>query len=182
MFQILNGTFSEFHNPFKNLATDGIIISFKGRVIFKQCIPKNKKSKRFSIITFRLCDSIGHTYDMKVYLGKDRQRTAQHVTANHVTVTELTKKTEARGHKLLDNFISPPELFGDLAKKQIYCYKTIKLKWGDICTGTRADVMVLLWWDERDICVLMNIHDAPAESNFCSERGKAIKPQNCDGL
>jgi hypothetical protein len=30
---------------------------------------------------------------------------------------------------------------------------------------------------ERDACVLMNIHDAPAESNFCSGGGKAIKPQ-----
>jgi len=39
---------------------------------------------------FKLCDSTGYTYDMKVYLGKDKQRTAQHVTATHATVT-ITK-------------------------------------------------------------------------------------------
>jgi hypothetical protein len=37
--------------------------------------------------------------------------------------------------------------------------------------------MVLLWWDKRDIYVLMNIHDVPAESNFCNGGEKAIKLQ-----
>jgi len=51
---------------------------------------------------------------MKLYLGKDRQRTAQHVTATHATVTELTRKIEGRGHKLyMDSFFSSPELFDD---------------------------------------------------------------------
>ena len=48
---------------------------------------------------FKLCDSAGYTYDMKVYLGKDRQHTAQHLTATHATVTEMTRKIEGRGHK-----------------------------------------------------------------------------------
>ena len=62
---------------------------------------------------------------MKVYLGKDRQRTAQHVTATHATVTELTRKIEGRGRKLyMDNFFSSPELSDDLVKKQIYCCGT----------------------------------------------------------
>ena len=57
---------------------------------------------------FKLCDTTGYMYDMKVYLGKDRQRTAQHVTATHVTVTELIRKIEGRGHKLyMENFFSP---------------------------------------------------------------------------
>jgi len=54
---------------------------------------------------------------MKLYLGKDRQRTAQHLTATHATVTELTRKV-GHGHKLyMDNFFSSPALFDDLAKK-----------------------------------------------------------------
>ena len=45
---------------------------------------------------------------MKVYLVKDRQRTAQHVTANHATVTELTRKIEGHDHTLYrDNFFLP---------------------------------------------------------------------------
>ena len=131
---------------------------------------------------------------MKVYLGKDRQRTAQHVTATHATVTELTRKIEGRGHKLyMDNFFSSPELFDDLVKKQIYCcgtvrlnrrgmpqdlrLKTTKLKRGDIRVRTRADLTAILWQDKRDVCILINIHNAPEEDNFCNEGGKAIKLQ-----
>jgi len=131
---------------------------------------------------------------MKVYLGKYRQRTAQHLTATHATVTELTRKVEGCGHKLyMDNFFSSPALFDDLAKKQIYCCgtvranrrgmpqhlapKTTKLKRGDIRVKTRADLMAIVWRDKRDIYMLMNIHNAPAEGNFCNGGGKAIKPQ-----
>ena len=66
-------------------------------------------------------------YDMKVYLGKDRQCTAQRVTATHARVTELTRKIEGHGHKLyVDNFFSSHELFDDLVKKQIYCCGTVR--------------------------------------------------------
>ena len=93
----------------------------------------------------------------------------------------------------MDNFFSSPELFGDLEKRQIYCCstvrpnrkgmpqdlkpKTTKLKKGDIRIRTRADLTTILRRDKRDVCMLTNIHNAPAEGNFCNERGKAIKPQ-----
>jgi len=192
LFEILNATFSKFYNPSDNLAIDKVIVSFKGRVIFKEYIPK--KRKRFGIKMFKLCDLTGYTYDMKVYWGKDRQRMAQHVTSTHVTVTELTGKIEGCGHKLyMDSFFSSPEFFDDLVKKQIYCCgtvrpnrkgmpqdlrpKTTKLKRGDICVRTRADLMAILWRNKRDICMLTNIHSAPADGNFYSEGGKAIKTQ-----
>jgi len=191
LFEILNSTFCKFYNPSENLAID-VIFSFKGRVVFRQYIPK--KRKRFGIKIFKLCDSTGYTYDMKVYLGKDRQRTAQHLTPAHATVTELTRKVEGRGHKLyMDNFFSSPALFDDLAKKQIYCRgtvranrrgmpqdlapKTTKLKRGDFRVRTRADMMAIVWRDKRDIYMLTNIHNVPAEGNFCIKGGKTIKPQ-----
>ena len=119
---------------------------------------------------------------------------AQHVTATHATVTDLTRKTEGRAHKLYtDNFFSSLELFDDLAKKQIYSCGTVrpnrrgmpqdlapkrpKLKRGDIHVRTRADLTAILWQDKRGICMLTNIHNAPAEGNFCSEGGTAIKLQ-----
>jgi hypothetical protein len=134
------------------------------------------------------------THDMKVYLGKDRQCMAQHVTATHATMTKLMRKTKRRRHELyMDNFFSSLEIYDDLANKQIYCcgtvrpnrscmpqdlaLKTIKLKRGDIHIRTRADLMARLWWEKRDICMLMNIHDIPAEDKRCNEGGKGIKLQ-----
>ena len=63
---------------------------------------------------------------MTVYLGRDRQCTAQHVTATHATVSELTKKIQGCGHKLyMDNYFSSLDVFDDLATKKIYCCGTV---------------------------------------------------------
>jgi hypothetical protein len=68
-------------------------------------------------------------YDMKIYLGKDRQHVAQHLTATHATATELSRKIEGPpGHKLYtDNLFSCPELFDDLIKKEINCCGNVRL-------------------------------------------------------
>jgi len=189
---MLNGTLSKFYNPSENLVIDEVIVSFKGRVSFTQYI--HKKCRYFGIKIFKLCDLTGYTYDMKVYVRKDRQRTAQHLTAIHAIVTKLTRKTEGRGHKLyMENLFSSPELYDDLAKKQIYCCgtfrlkmrvmpkdiapKIIKLKSGDIHVRTSADLTAIFWQDKTDICMLTNIHNAPVEVIFCNEGGKATKLQ-----
>ena len=80
-----------------------------------------------------------------------------------------------------------------MAKKQIYCcgtvklkrtvkpkdiaQKIIKLKMGDIHVRTSADLTAILRRDKTDICMLTNIHNAPLEVNFCNGGGKAIKLQ-----
>jgi len=116
LFEIIRTNFSKFYSPSEHLAVDEVIVKFKGRVFFKQYIPKIPK--RFSIKMFKLCDSTVHTYDMKVYLGKDRQRAAQHLTATHATVTNLTKGLEGLGHKsYMDNFFTSPDLPDDLVQK-----------------------------------------------------------------
>jgi hypothetical protein len=66
-----------------------------------------KETQAFRHQNFQNLDANEYTYDSKLYIGKDRQRTAQHVTATHASVSELTSKKEGRGHKLyMDNFFS----------------------------------------------------------------------------
>ena len=100
------------------------------------------------------------TYDMNAYLVKDRQRVAQHLTATHATVTNLTRSVEGFGNKLyMDNFFSSPELFDDLSRKKISCCgtlrhrkgmpkdlkpKTLRLKRGDIRLRTRGDLTAVV--------------------------------------
>ena len=56
LFEILNDTFSKLYNPSENLAIDEVIVSFKGRVIFKQYIPNNPRdlASKFSNFVTRL--------------------------------------------------------------------------------------------------------------------------------
>jgi len=54
------------------LAVDEFIVKFKGRIVFKQYIPK--KCESFGIKKFKLCGSTGYTCDMNVYLGKDKTK------------------------------------------------------------------------------------------------------------
>jgi hypothetical protein len=72
VLKILNKTFSKFYNPSEHLAIHEVIVLFKGRVIFQQYILK--RHKYLSIKIYKLFDSTGYTYDIKVYLRKDRQR------------------------------------------------------------------------------------------------------------
>jgi hypothetical protein len=149
---------------------------------------------RFGIKIYKPCDETDYTYDMLVYVGKDKRRIRQDLTASHATVTELTNKVQGRGHKLyMDNYFTSPVLFDDLATKQIYCCgivrpnrkgmrqelgpKKMKLKRSDIRVRTRGDLTAMLWRNKRDIYMLTNIHDAPAKGNFCDGNGKATKAQ-----
>ena len=123
--EIIRTNFSKFYSLSKHLAVDEVIVKFKGRVLFKQYIPK--KLKRFSIKMFKLCYPTGYTYDMNGCLDKDRQRAAQHLTATHTTMTNLTRGVEGFGHKLyMDNYFSSPDLFDALAQKNISCCGTVR--------------------------------------------------------
>ena len=41
LFEIIRTKFSKFYNPSEHLVVDEVIVKFKGRVLFKQYIPKN---------------------------------------------------------------------------------------------------------------------------------------------
>ena len=53
-----------FITPRENLAVDEVIVKYRGRVIFRQYIPK--KRKHFGIKIYKLCNESEYTYDMRV--------------------------------------------------------------------------------------------------------------------
>ena len=48
VFDKLNEAYAKFSNPLEYLAVDEVIVKFKGRVIFRQYIPKKRKCLGFS--------------------------------------------------------------------------------------------------------------------------------------
>jgi hypothetical protein len=117
IFDTLNDEYGKYYNPSEHLAVDEIIVNSKGGLFSDSTY--QKKHKRFGIKIFKLCDAAGYTYDMKVYLGRDRTRADQDVTATQATVRDLCRRIEGVGHKLyMDNFFSSPDLFDELATKK----------------------------------------------------------------
>jgi len=113
LFDLCNNKFCELYNPTEHLAVDEVIVLYKGRVVFQQYIPK--KHKRFGIKIYKLCDSLGYTYDMSMYLGKQRQHATAQITAMHGTVLQVIQRVEGLGHKIvMDNYFTSPAVFGDL--------------------------------------------------------------------
>lgn len=186
IFDNLNNKFAELYYPTEHLAVDEVIVLYKGRVTFRQYIPK--KHRRFGVKIYKLCDSLGYTFDMAVYSGK------QHELANeNVTVLQLVRRVEGVGHKLyMDNYFSSPLLFDALLERKINSCGTVrhnrrgmpqdigqkfmKLKRGDIVTRVKGNLSAVRWRDKRDVYILTNMHSPPAEGSVLDESGNAIKP------
>ena len=101
----LNNKFCELYNPREHLAVDEVIVSYKGRVVFRQYIPK--KHKRFGIKIYKLCDSLGYTYDMSAYLGKQRLHATAQITATHGTVLQVIRRVDGLCHKIfMDSYFT----------------------------------------------------------------------------
>ena len=121
IFQILN--------PSENRAIDKIIVSSKGRVIFKQYIPKTWKC--FGNKIFKLCSLTGYTYGMEMYMGKDRQHTAQHSTARDSNTCDSDRPNEERRMWL-----------------QIIHWQFLFFPWIIWCLG--EETVLLLWYCEAE--------------------------------
>jgi len=165
---------------------------YKGRVVFRQYIPK--KYKRFGIKIDKLCDSLGYTYDMSMYLGKQRQHATAQITAMHGTMLQVIRRVEGLGHKIfMDNYFTSPALFDDLFQRKINACgtvrhdkrgmpwdigpKSLKIKRGDIATRVRRTLRAVRWEDRWDVYILSNMHASPVDGNFTKESGQAIKPR-----
>ena len=135
------------------------------------------------------------TYDMEVNLAKDRKRATTNMTVIHATMKQMIR-VKGHGRKLyMDNYFSSPDLYNEITAEKINCWstdrqdckgmmddrsKTPKLKQGDITIRKNCNMTAVVWKNKHDVQVLTNIHDPPAESNFCDESGNALKPASVE--
>jgi hypothetical protein len=92
-------------SPSQRLVVERVIVLFKVIVIFEQYIPK--KHKRFGVKIYKLCVMTGHTYDMSVYMGSDRQNATQVMTAAHARVKNFTRRVEGVAINFTWTVLSP---------------------------------------------------------------------------
>ncbi len=193
VFEMLRQSFEKYYYPSEHLSVDEVIVLFKGRVIFKQYIPK--KHKRFGIKIYKLCDRKGYTYDMSVYLGKGRNLINPDVTASHATVTDLTSKIKERGINCTWTifFLLLLYLKTSLEMKSIVVGQFAPIEkdsqkilgrnlwnWKEVTSKLwlNGNLTTLIWKDRREVYILTNMHAPPTNGNFCDENGKALEPHN----
>ena len=75
----------------------------------------------------------------------DRQCTAQHLTATHATVTELTRNIRTWPQIVHGQFHFSPELFDDLTKKKINHCGTVRLNRKGMPEDLRYKMVKLRW-------------------------------------
>lgn len=61
----LKNKFGEMYNLTEHRTVDSVIVLRKGRIIFWHCIPKTYKRSGTKI--YKLCNSLGYTYDVCVF-------------------------------------------------------------------------------------------------------------------
>jgi hypothetical protein len=144
---MINDAYAKYYSPTEHLAVDEITVLFKGRVVFKQYILK--KHEHFGIKVYKLCDSKGYMYNMRVYSGKDRTYATDTMAGTHAIVAGLTRRFENVGHKLyMDNFFSSPDLFDNLKSRKINCCGTVRLNRKGMPQEFR-NAMKMTWCDIR---------------------------------
>jgi len=124
IFDTMNNKCCELYNPTEHLAVDKVIVLYEGRVVFWQYIPK--EHERFGIKIYKLCDPVGYTYDMSMYLGKQRPHATVQITTMLGMVLQVIRRVEGLGNKIfMDNYFTSPALFDDLFQQKISACGTV---------------------------------------------------------
>jgi len=172
LIDILVNLFKQCKVPAENVVIDETLIPFRGRIIFRQYIPN--KAAKYGIKLYKLCDSVGYTYDLSVYSGKNLNNVDTNIPYAGKVVMSLLENYLNEGRTLIvDNFYTSihiahvlldhnTHIVGTLRKNVKNCPKDImnaKLQRGDIVGKENVHgVVVSKWKDKREVRFLSTRH------------------------
>ena len=154
---------------FDKLSSDESMIGFKGRVSFRQYIPK--KPTKWGILAKTLADSAtGYMLNIRLYYSRDDSvpETDDGLTKTSRTVVKLADPYLEKGyHIFADRLYTSVDLAETLYKKRTYLTGTIqtnrrnlppqlkeKMQVGDIRAFRSNNIMVLNWRDKRVVTMI----------------------------
>ena len=163
-------TFLDHYVPAREMSVDEAMIRYKGRVFFRQYMPK--KPIKWGIKVWTIADAKnGFISNFDVYLGKaPPTEAAEHGLCTRV-VLELSKPFyHSNRHLYFDNFFNSQVLAEELLKLELYACGTlnanryppplkigrssIKLKPGEKRQLQKGNLLVTVWHDKRQVAVL----------------------------
>lgn len=190
-------TYKEYFTPGEKICIDESMVPFRGRLLFKQYLPK-KKSK-YGIKIYKLCTAGGYTWNLKIYCGKDSDTDLTSGTKTENLVMSLVEGLTDEGRTLYaDNFYSSIPLAFNLLDKKTHYVGTLrqsrkylppgltqyqpsgreqKMKKGEIRSfETDKGVTVIKWQDQRAVHMLTTRHLGTDTTQVKTGRRSVNKP------
>ncbi|KAL7647192.1 UNVERIFIED_CONTAM: hypothetical protein RMT77_002450 [Armadillidium vulgare] len=175
LLKMLENNFVAAKTPGETIVVDESMVPWRGGLMFRQYNPR--KTHKYGIKVFKLCDLSGYTYTSCVYIGKTKQKeipTAQTSPSTSI-VLDLAKNYLMKGRTVCtDNYYTSISLAKALLKKKTHllgtlrqnrkenpvCVTAAKLKVGQIIGRENTDgIVVAKWKDKRDVTMLSTKHD-----------------------
>lgn len=162
--------FASARQPGEDLVVDETMVPFRGRLKFKQYIPA--KTHKYGIKLFKVCDSVGYTYNVKVYTGKEDRHGVD--LATDVVLQLISGYLDAGRILYTDNFYTSIPLAQELLKRKTHLVGTVRknrkmlptdvavarLKVGESIARQNSDgIVVQKWRDRRDVLMMSTKHD-----------------------
>lgn len=190
LLQLFIKKYQHAYTPGQKICIDETMIPWRGRLSFRQYIPN--KRHRYGIKMYKLCTSLGYTWNLSIYVGKDLVN--RNLSASHNVVMKLIEGLLNDGRILyVDNFYTSIPLAHHLLQYKTHLVGTLrsnrkylplavmraKLKKGEIIAKESPDgITVLKWQDKRDVKMLSTCHkgnDTVVVTN--SNQRQVIKPK-----
>ncbi|KAJ6648949.1 PiggyBac transposable element-derived protein 4 [Pseudolycoriella hygida] len=168
--------------PGEILVVDESMIPWRGRLLFRQYNPR--KSHRYGVKDYKLCDPSGYTYTSSIYCGasahpQDRGTPKPGSPHTSQIVLDLAEPYLDNGRTMItDNFYTSitlakalqnrkTHLIGTLRKDRTGNPETVtksKLKRGEIVGRESSGIVVAKWKDKRDVLMLTTKHNLKQKS------------------
>ncbi len=121
----LNEIFAKKFIPGENLCIDETMISWHGRLSFRQYIPS--KRHKYGIKLFKLCLPHGYTHKLKVYVGKEDSNEDESLMVSERVVMELCQSVLNTNRTLYtDNFYTSVTLAQKLLLQKTHLVGTLR--------------------------------------------------------
>ena len=184
--------FRDRYVPGRNMSVDESMIKYKGRLYFRQYMPK--KPIKYGIKVWMAADSnTGYVSNYEIYLGKPVSSGRGEVGLATNVVLDMTEPFQhCNRHVFFDNFFTSVQLVEELLRRGTYAcgtlranrypdpYKAkrggrkqgVKIKAGEKRQLQKGNLLVTLWYDKRQVAVLSS-NCNPDEHTTVQRRMKA---------
>ena len=184
----ISKNFRSMYCPGKHLSLDEALLLFKGRLSYKQYLPK--KRSRFGIKMYELASSNGYILDILLYVGKNTLLGNSDRGHTYAVIMKLMRHYFRKGRSLYaDNYYTSVEAAEDLFEKGTQLVGTIKsnrkgvpefiakmkLEPGETIFARRGKILLQKWRDKRDIFMISTRHNGDFVE-VRTKRGKKLKP------